>query len=374
MSVVLAPSHAHQAATEVARMSLVDALDLGAEVWQRLEADALAPSPFMSWAWHRACADADPAAAAVCETLVLRVGGGRDVTAILPLHSGPSRFHRVPVRALTWAIGDLGCPDHLDLLAARTADVPALVPTLESLDWEILVLTNLASDGGGALVSRLCEALSARGHRVQRDALWPCPYLDLPGDWEEYLASVTARRRQALRYMDRSLRRRHAVTITDYNGDRVTEGWDRLVALHERRWATDGGAGAFRDPRVDRLHRRFTAELSARGQLWLTSLDLDGEPAAAWYGLTCGDTVYFYQSGRDPKWERESVGQVLIAAMIRRAMERGFKRFDFLRGEDPYKRQWTTTARTTEEVTVFRRGWRGRWLRGVDAVAKRLRP
>ena len=369
-AVVVSPP---QAATEVARMSLVDALALGAEVWQGLQADAPSPSPFMSWAWHRAWADADPAAAAQRETLVLREEGGGDVKAILPLHSGPSRFHRVPVRALTWAIGDIGCPDHLDLLAARAADVTTLAPTLENLDWEILVLSNLASDGRGSLVSPLCEALRARGHRVQRASLWTCPYLDLPGDWEKYLASVTARRRQALRYMERSLRRRHAVTITDYDGDRVAEGWSRLVALHERRWAADGGAGAFRDPRVDRLHRRFTAELSARGQLWLTSLDIDGEPAAAWYGFSCGDTVYFYQSGRDPKWERESVGQVLIAAMIRRAMERGFKRFDFLRGEDPYKRLWTTAARTTEEVTVFRRGWRGRWLRGVDALARGLR-
>ncbi len=63
------------------------------------------------------------------------------------------------------------------------------------------------------------------------------------------------------------------------------------------------------------------------------------------------------------------MGQVLLATMIRRGMERGFKRFDFLRGEDPYKRQWTTTGRTTEEITVFRRGLRGRWLRGVEALA-----
>ena len=104
--------------------------------------------------------------------------------------------------------------------------------------------------------------------------------------------------------------------------------------------------------------------------MWLTTLDLGGEPAAAWYGFTDHDTLYFYQSGRDPRWERESVGQVLLAAMMRRGMERGFRRFDFLRGEDPYKRQWTTTARVTQELIVFRRGLRGRWLRGVDALAE----
>ena len=161
---------------------------------------------------------------------------------------------------------------------------------------------------------------------------------------------------------------RHAVAITDYDGDRLEEGWGHLVRLHAQRWREEGGDGAFWDPRLDRLHRRFAAELAQRGQLWLTTLDIDGTPGAAWYGFTSQDTVYFYQCGRDPRWERESVGQMIIGAMIRRGMERGYRRFDFLRGEDPYKRQWTTTQRTTEEITIFRRGFRGRVLRALDTV------
>lgn len=347
------------------RMSLGDALATGADVWDGIQSQAASRSPFMSWAWHRAWVDADPEAAASA-ALVLR--SGSTIEAILPLLKRDIRFHRVPVRALTWAIGDLGCPDHLDVLATPAADVAKLVPLLEELEWDVVVLSNLVANPPVAL--RLARAMAARGHATARQLLWVCPYLDLVGDWESYLASQTKSRRQALRYMERNLRRHHSVGITDYDGEHVTEGWRRLVQLHEQRWMAGGGAGAFRDPRVDRLHRAFTAELARRGELWLTTLDLDGEPAAAWYGFTCGDTVYFYQSGRDPRWERESVGQVLLAAMVRRAMERGFKRFDFLRGEDSYKRLWTTTRRQTEEITIFRRGLRGRWLRGVAALAE----
>ncbi|HET9384218.1 MAG TPA: GNAT family N-acetyltransferase, partial [Gemmatimonadales bacterium] len=359
-----------RAGDTASRMSLSDALALGPEVWDEIQAQSGARSPFMSWAWHRAWTDADPEAVAA-QALVLRSGGGggNAVQAIVPLLTRHLRFHRVRVRALTWAIGDLGCPDHLDVLATGAADLAALVPLLEELEWDVIVLSNLAPHAPGAV--QLAQAMAARGHATQRQPLWVCPYLELAGDWETYLKSVTRSRRQALRYMEKNLRRHHTVTITDYDGERVEEGWRRLVALHERRWADgagDGGegGGAFRDPRVDRLHRRFAAELARRGQLWLTTLDLDGEPAAAWYGFTCADTAYFYQSGRDPRWERESVGQVLLAMMIRRAMERGLKRFDFLRGEDPYKRQWTTVGQTTEEITIFRRGLRGRWLRGVE--------
>lgn len=346
-------------------MSLADALSLGSATWDAVQARAAAPSPFMSWAWHRGCADA-VAETAASETLVL-TGEGATVQAVVPLLSRRMLFHRVSVAALTWAFGDLGCPDHLDVLAMPSAELAAFVPLLEELEWDVIVLSNLAANAPET--GRLCQSLADRGHVIHREPLWACPYLDLAVDWDSYLASLSGNRRQALRYMDRSLRRRHGVAITDYDGDRVEEGWCHLARLHDQRWRENGGQGVLSDPRVDRLHRRFAAELARRGQLWLTTLDLDGEPAAAWYGFTSGDTVYFYQSGRDPRWERESVGQVLLAAMIRRGMERGFKRFDFLRGEDPYKRQWTSTQRTTEEVTIFRRGWRGGWLRGLDVVA-----
>ncbi len=349
-------------------MSLSEALALGPAPWDAMLARAESPSPFMTWAWHRAWADSAPAAdVAASAALVLHSAGGA-VHALLPVLLRRISLHRVPVTALTWAMGDLGCPDHLDVLAAPGADVGALGSVLEDLPWQVLILSNLAPNAWAA--RRLCEAIAAHGYAVRRQALWACPYLELCDDWECYLATLTPTRRQTLRRKERSLQRHHAVAITDYDGDRLDEGLRCLVTLHERRWAGEAGEGAFRDPGVRRLHCRFAAELAARRQLWLTTLDLDGEPAAAWYGFTSGDTVYFYQSGRDPRWDRESVGQVLMGAMIRRAIERGYRRFDFLRGEDAYKRQWTETQRITEEITIFRPGWRGRWLRALDAAAQ----
>lgn len=351
-------------------MPLADALALGPTAWDTLETSAAAPSPFMSWAWHRAWVDSVAASdAAASEALVLRGAAGM-VEAVLPVLLRRVVFRRVPVAALTWAAGDVGCPDHLDLLAMPNAPVAELAPALEALPWELLIFSNLTPEA--TTILRLCEAFGARGYDVRRQELWVCPYLELCDDWDRYLAGLTPTRRQTLRRKERQLRQQYAMRITDYEGDRVDEGLDYLMALHERRWnavAESGkNGGAFQDPSVRHLHRRFAAELAARGRLWLSTLDIGGEPVAAWYGFTGGETVYFYQSGRDPRWERESVGLILMATMIRRAIERGYRRFDFLRGADPYKRQWTTTHRTTAEITIFRPGLRGHVLRALDTV------
>jgi len=361
MSVVLSTS-----SVGVTRMSLTDALALGPATWETLEASTASPSPFMSWAWYRAWADASPSAeVAASEALVLR-GAEGVVQAVLPVRLRRVAFHRVPVTALTWASGDVGCPDHLDVLAMPGSPVAEFAPSLDALPWELLILSNLAPNA--ITTRRLYESIAARGYAVRRQRLWVCPYLELCDDWEQYLGTLTPTRRQTLRRKERQLRRQHAMRITDYEDDRVEAGLSHLMSLHERRW--EGEEGAFQGRGVRRLHRRFATELAARRRLWLSTLDIDGAPVAAWYGFTWGDTVYFYQSGRDPDWERQSVGLVLMATMIRRAIERGYRRFDFLRGADAYKQQWTTTQRITEEITIYRRGWRGRVLRALDAAGE----
>src|SRR6267154_1321948 len=123
----------------VTRMTLSDALALGPAVWETLEQSAATPSPFMSWAWYRAWADSGVGRADVAqsEVLALRNADG-GVAALLPLRLQRVLYHRVPVSALTWAAGDVGCPDHLDLLARRGAPVAEFVASLESLPWELL--------------------------------------------------------------------------------------------------------------------------------------------------------------------------------------------------------------------------------------------
>lgn len=355
----------------VARVALLDALAQGSERWDALAAGSPSHSPFMRWAWHHAWArSASPEELQTSFGIMLNGGDGMD--GILPVAIRPMSFRRARVRALTWAIGDVGCPDHLDIPGTADVDLSAAIPLLEPLPWQVIVLSGVAADAHN--VTRLSEAFQSRGYTVRRTPLAPCPYIELPATWDEYLASLSKSRRQTIRWQERKLARDHAMVITDYAPDQLDEGWRRLRSLHSARWA---GRGSLSEDRLDRLLRSFSSELAARDELWLTTLDLDGEAAAAWHGFACGDTVYFYQSGRDPKWGSASVGLVLLGAMIRRAIERGYRRFDFLRGQDGYKTSWTSTERWVYEVVAIRPGWRGAWLRGLDLAGRmreRFRP
>src|SRR5437899_1740589 len=78
--------------------------------WEGLRACSPAASPFAGWAWHRAWFSAAPAEELHATRTILLRGAGHAVEAILPLALRTVEFRRQRTAALTWAIGDLGCP------------------------------------------------------------------------------------------------------------------------------------------------------------------------------------------------------------------------------------------------------------------------
>ena len=349
------------------KVPLLDALGWGAERWDDVVLSSPRPSPFMSWAWHRAWAETAPPGELESAFVVATHSPDGELQMLVPLRLERMRFRRAPATALVFAAGNVGAPDHLDAPMQRNAAFAEAMSVLEELPWDVIALRHVAEEPTSA--SRIADSLSARGLVVRRKSLDACPYLDLPADWDTYLASLSSARRYTIRRKERALGRKHDVRITDYAPDRLMEGWKHLRALHSRRFPdTD----VFADDRVDRLLCTFNSLFASSGEIWLTTLDLDDEPVAAWYGFVWNDTVYFYQGGRDPDREADSVGLVLGTVMLRRAIERGFRRFDFLRGREAYKYSWTSTEQLSYELTIFRSNLRGKMLLGLDTLGRAI--
>lgn len=342
----------------VARVNLPSALALGEHVWDELQARVGAISPFDSWSWHHAWARTATIEDLRAVTVLVAREPSGNASALLPMRSTVARMGAEWAVALVLSPGDIGCPDQRDALIASDHAADQIAAELDRMSWDTIVLDNLRNDAAGA--ERLAAALARLGHRLERkDSVQLCPYIALPESWDMYLGGLSPTRRQAVRRKERRLEREFTITQTDHDFSDLHAGWFWLSSLHDERWQ---GRTAF-SPGVATLHRHFAEELARRGQLWLSTLFVNGEAAAAWYGFAAGDTVSFYQSGRAERFESESVGQILMGRMIRRAIERGYRRFDFLRGDEPYKMSWTGEQRATAEVRVFRRGWRGERLR-----------
>jgi CelD/BcsL family acetyltransferase involved in cellulose biosynthesis len=93
----------------------------------------------------------------------------------------------------------------------------------------------------------------------------------------------------------------------------------------------------FMDEPMERFFRTMAHEFAEAGWLRLTFLETQGEPFAVLLCFDDGDTVSLYNSGYDPERSALAPGIVLTAYAIGEAIAAGRRRFDFLRGEEPYK-------------------------------------
>ncbi len=286
------------------------------------------------------------------EPLLVECRRGGDPFAMLPLcavRRGPLRF----LRFLGFGAGDvLGpvCAPGDGALAAR-----ALGAAIDEIGPRLLLAENLpagelATELGGTVVQRVAN-----------------PRLDFEGaTWEEYLATRSRNVREKVRRSARKLERAHEVSYRLADAGAVDSQFDQLLRLHAMRWGEDS---PFVQEPVAGFHRDLAHALAARGWLRLWLMELDGEPAAAWYGYRFGGTEFFYQGGRDPRFDPLSVGFLMLTWTIKSAFDDGLRRYAFLRGDEPYKDRFAS-ADEGLETRLCGRGPIG----GAVAAAMRSAP
>jgi CelD/BcsL family acetyltransferase involved in cellulose biosynthesis len=69
--------------------------------------------------------------------------------------------------------------------------------------------------------------------------------------------------------------------------------------------------------------------------------------------------MLFYQSGFDPYWSNFSVGSVLLQIIIEKAFNKNLEEFDFLKGDEEYKKTWANRERKQYRIVVYRKTFKG---------------
>jgi dTDP-4-amino-4,6-dideoxygalactose transaminase len=270
--------------------------------------------------------------------------------ALLPLYAWRDR----PVRIARF-VGH-GPADELGPVCGpgdRAAAARALRQAVADARCGLLVAEHLPGREGWS-------ALLGGGVIVRREV---SPVLRWNGGWQEYVASRSTKMRRQLRQRERRLER-HGLAYRLADASSLERDLDTLFALHEARWG--GETTPFLAHRE--FHRAFAVRAAARGWLRLWLLELDGEPAAAWYGFRFAGREFYYQFGRDPALGGLDLGFVLVAHSVRQALEDGVREYRFLRGDDAYKMRFATSAGGVETIAVAR-GPLGRAALGLARAA-----
>jgi CelD/BcsL family acetyltransferase involved in cellulose biosynthesis len=262
--------------------------------------------------------------------------GDGEPRALWPLvveRRGPLRIARLLGHGPADELGPACAPEDRPLAAA------GLRAALPALRVQALVTERVGADLSPALAGRLL-------HREGS------PVLPVAGrTWEAFLAEQSRNFREQAGRRRRRLEREHEVEWhMTTRPEELEADLDALVDLHRRRWV-EGESEAFAGER-EGFHRAFAARALERGWLRLWVLRVDGRAVAAWHGFRFGAADSFYQAGRDPEWERWSVGSVLLTHTVRLAFEDGMREYRLLRGEEGYKGRWAVEDHPVDILAV----------------------
>ena len=122
-----------------------------------------------------------------------------------------------------------------------------------------------------------------------------------------------------------------------------------LLELWQGRW------GKLPEPQLAQYRSVFRSCLEA-GCLWLDILWDRDAPITGLLAFLDRErrSFCFYITGFDKRYAALSPGTVIVAHAIREAIGNGYRVFDFLRGDEPYKFALGAELRQTENVTIFR--------------------
>jgi CelD/BcsL family acetyltransferase involved in cellulose biosynthesis len=172
----------------------------------------------------------------------------------------------------------------------------------------------------------------------------PTVVLDL-GQWGKTQRTVSSKLMADLRRRRKRAEEVGPIRMQWATGDMVRQTMEVLFALHGSRWRMRGQAGILHGAELEGFYRDIAARFARRGWLRLSVLWLGDRVAGACLGFQLRGRAYHYIAGFDPELQEFAVGHLMLQQIIERAASDGAYEFDFLRGEEDYKRRWGGASR-----------------------------
>lgn len=158
------------------------------------------------------------------------------------------------------------------------------------------------------------------------------PYIDLPMTWEEYLSSLKRKYRKELKRKITRLEEKSS--FYQCTKETVRQDFEEFVRLHR---LSDPVKNKFMSKEMKEFFWEVKTTKLPGWQSHLCFLKLDDKVVASLMTFESDQEVWLYNSGFDPGYAYYSVGLLLKSYKIKKAIEAGKKKYDFLRGGERYK-------------------------------------
>jgi CelD/BcsL family acetyltransferase involved in cellulose biosynthesis len=181
-----------------------------------------------------------------------------------------------------------------------------------------------------------------------------CPYADLRQykDYEQMFSGLSKNLRKDINKRKRQLNNLGEITFHVYEISELKqaiEGFPAFMREHEKKWPRAYKAPGF--------HESLLKNALPEGLVHYSQLRVDDRPISWELGFRYKDKAYSYMPVYLDYYRKYSPGKIHLSYLLEDCIKKGIGIFDFMRGDESYKTEWTS-----DQLSLYRYDMAGRGL------------
>ncbi len=253
-------------------------------------------------------------------------------------------------------IGSHEIADFLDLIvrwedhAAFTEALLRFLIAQNSPNWERIELYNLLDS---SLTLRGLEEVAKKANLfLELETLQPSPYIEIPTDFDAYVDSLNSKQAHELRRKLRRAARDPNPISLEVVQDPATlkQGLEDFFGLMSQ----EADKADFLNPSMRSQMEAIARAAFTGGWLQLVFLKSGEARIAGYMNFDYDNCIWAYNAGFDNACAYLSPGWIILAEMMRWAIEHGRRIFDFMRGNEEYKYRFGGNDRFVHKAIIGR--------------------
>lgn len=325
--------------------SVIDTLEAFAELqesWDNLLAGAPNASLFLTWEWMFTWWEIYHPQNPGWKLHILVFRDGDSLIGILPLFVSSESIGFVKYKRVGFLGDEVESTDYLDIITSDAYRV-YFTENLYSILAEEFSTADLIHFKGILADSIIDQGFYHQNNGSSlRQEFRICPYITLPSSFDDYLSRLSSNFRYNIRRRTKKFLKQPGARLSIISEpERMAETIEMVFDLHWKRAQQKQLDTKFLKEKRCAFHQKCAERLAKKNYVKIFVGEIEGQPVASLYCYEFDNTLFYFQSGFDPDWDKISPGLVIMAYAIQYAIENNLRCFDFMRGNEEYKFNWT---------------------------------
>ncbi len=312
-----------------------------AREWNEVLCQSSSNSIFLTWEWLYTWAECFQDERR--RLFILLVYMNDELVGIAPwcIRHTQSRF--IHLRQIEF-LGKRGASsDYLDVFSKKGKEREVAIEIYQFLlgnvssVWDSLMLEDVPSNS--LFLLHFTEKIEEDGKYAEMTRGGFCPYVSLPENKTDFMATLSQHRRNQYKRDLRILQPPNNVIHQSFVGKQIEPVLDDFVSFFSDKQG-------YSSESFFSFIKRFALKSVENRWVQIDTLISDTSKIASFYQLRYQDTVFGYLMATDKSFNpKVSVGNLLLGLCLEKAISDKISVYDFLKGTESYKFHWTNQGR-----------------------------